>query len=443
MTQNSITIVLLVLLNNSVFPQELKWRALPNPPQISSRYEDCCFINANTGWVAHINGIIYKTTDAGHTWVNQWFNNSTHIRSIGFFDSLNGIAGLYTIPSGFTNPLLRTTNGGQNWTSVTGVPSPIPAGICGISVVNNHVMYAVGKIDGPANVIKTTDAGNTWHSFNMTGIADRLVDCYFFSQDSGFVFGGIGNISTSQEVILFTSNGGSSWVTRYTSSLTGYSDACWKVSVINRMTLTASLNRASDTLSFLKTTDGGVTWLRLTDIISGSYFTQGIGFINSTTGWIGGDFSNLISYQTTNGGLSWAENNSLITVNRFRFISDTLAYAVGRFVYKYSRDSVIGISQISNTVPEHFLLKQNYPNPFNPSTNFRFELPKESNVKIAVYDLLGNEIAVLLNTYLSGGVYIIGWDGKAQNGTFMASGLYFCRIESNDWTATKKMVLVK
>jgi len=49
----------------------------------------------------------------------------------------------------------------------------------------------------------------------------------------------------------------------------------------------------------------------------------------------------------------------------------------------------------------------------------------------------------LLNTYLSGGVYIIGWDGKAQNGISMSSGLYFCRIEADNWTSTKKMVLLK
>lgn len=434
---------LIILITVNLFSQQLQWRILPNSPPEVSRYEDCYFLNANTGWVVHINGIIYKTTNAGNYWITQFYDNQYHIRSIGFFDSLNGLAGLYDIPNGATNPILRTTNGGTNWSLVTNVPAPIPAGICGISIVNNLVMYGVGKIDGPGSVIKTTNGGNTWQSFNMTGIASRLVDCYFFSPDSGFVVGGNGPTATSTEIILFTSNGGTNWITRHTSTLTGYNQACWKFSAIDRINFNVSLNQANDSLSFLKSTDGGVTWVRLPFSNGVTYFTQGIGFLNSMKGWLGGDFTNPITYETTNGGLTWSENSFLRTVNRFHFINDTLAYAVGRFVYKYSRDSIIGISPIGNTIPQHYILEQNFPNPFNPSTAFKFELPKESHVKIAVYDLLGNEVAILLNTYLSGGVYQEGWDGKDKNGNYSASGLYFCRIEANNWSATRKMILLK
>ncbi|MEO8208945.1 MAG: T9SS type A sorting domain-containing protein [bacterium] len=422
--------------------QPLIWRTLPNSPVTNGyRFDDIFFVNPQVGWVCGISGRMYKTTDGGNSWNLLISNSSFLFRCIGFSDSLNGYAGLYTLPSGSTAPLLKTTNGGLNWFGVQNIPAPIPAGICGISIVNNLVMYGVGKIDGPASVIKTTDGGTSWQSFNMTGLASRLVDCYFFSKDSGFVVGGIGSINTSSDVILFTSNGGANWQPKYTSfQMPGLFESCWKINFINRMNAVVSLNRISDSLSFLKTSNGGVTWQRNAYRISTSYFTQGIGFINETTGWLGGEDH---TYETTDAGQTWNLNPFGQNVNRIRFLNDTLGYSVGVTVYKYSRDSITGIGINSNIIPNIFLLEQNYPNPFNPFTKFKFEVPKESFVKLSVIDVLGKEINILVNDYLSGGTYHTTWNGKDLNGNDVPSGLYFYRMETKYYSITKKMLLVK
>jgi len=88
-------------------------------------------------------------------------------------------------------------------------------------------------------------------------------------------------------------------------------------------------------------------------------------------------------------------------------------------------------------------LYQNYPNPFNPATTVRFDVPAGSknhmsNVKIAVYDILGREVAELLNEDLSPGTYEANWDASNQ-----PSGVYFCNLITNNFTATKKMMLIK
>jgi len=89
-------------------------------------------------------------------------------------------------------------------------------------------------------------------------------------------------------------------------------------------------------------------------------------------------------------------------------------------------------------LPEVFSLEQNYPNPFNPSTKIKFALMKDAFTKISVYDELGREAAVLVNEELKAGSYETNWN--AEN---FPSGVYFYKIESGDYTASKKMILIK
>jgi photosystem II stability/assembly factor-like uncharacterized protein len=140
----------------------------------------------------------------------------------------------------------------------------------------------------------------------MTGIATRLVDCYFFSADSGFVFGGLGQFGSSKDLVLFTSNGGASWETKFISFPMAGSEACWKINFINKENAFASLNHQGDSLTYLKTSDGGASWTRKAYQISSSTFTQGIGFVNETTGWLGGEAS--ATYETTDAGITWHNN---------------------------------------------------------------------------------------------------------------------------------------
>ncbi len=92
----------------------------------------------------------------------------------------------------------------------------------------------------------------------------------------------------------------------------------------------------------------------------------------------------------------------------------------------------------NDAVPSEFILHQNYPNPFNPSTQIKYDLPLDANVKITVFDMLGKEIAVLVNEHKAAGSYDVSF-----NATQLSSGMYFYRIETGSFTETKKMLLVK
>lgn len=96
-----------------------------------------------------------------------------------------------------------------------------------------------------------------------------------------------------------------------------------------------------------------------------------------------------------------------------------------------------------NPIPEIFYLGQNYPNPFNPTTTIRFSLPYKTDVTVTVYDLLGRNIRTLIDNNLPAGNHSVVWDGRLENDAEAASGIYFYRIESDSFSESRKMLLLK
>ena len=93
-------------------------------------------------------------------------------------------------------------------------------------------------------------------------------------------------------------------------------------------------------------------------------------------------------------------------------------------------------NQLNN--PKDYYLYQNYPNPFNPNTSIKFDIPKASHVKLIIYDMLGREVAVLVNENMNAGKYEVNWDGSGY-----PSGVYFYKLETEEFSNVKKMVLLK
>ncbi|MBM4167687.1 MAG: T9SS type A sorting domain-containing protein [Ignavibacteria bacterium] len=94
-------------------------------------------------------------------------------------------------------------------------------------------------------------------------------------------------------------------------------------------------------------------------------------------------------------------------------------------------------------VPRHFVFHQNFPNPFNPGTTFRFELETDRHVTLRIYNLIGEEIVVLLDHSRNAGIYNVEWDGRTKHGHQAASGVYFARLESDNQRLTQKIVMIR
>ncbi|MEZ4691996.1 MAG: hypothetical protein R3A12_18310 [Ignavibacteria bacterium] len=187
-----ILLLVLIISSECIYSQSLQWKLLPDSPGItgSGRNEDIYFINENTGWCVGYEGEVYRTTNGGNNWTTVF--NSTfgdQFRSVGFFDENTGLLG--TLISDSNKVLYRTTNSGFNWTPVSNINGKRPQGICGICIVNSNLAYACGRYFGSGRVIKTTDKGLTWNLvFSDTVVAKTLIDVYFWSPDSGIAVGG-------------------------------------------------------------------------------------------------------------------------------------------------------------------------------------------------------------------------------------------------------------
>lgn len=90
-----------------------------------------------------------------------------------------------------------------------------------------------------------------------------------------------------------------------------------------------------------------------------------------------------------------------------------------------------------------FNLFQNYPNPFNPITQINFNLPKESHVKLEIYNLIGQKVATIVDRQLLAGKHHVEWNGANSRGKFVPSGIYFYRIQVGEFEEVKKMVILK
>lgn len=94
--------------------------------------------------------------------------------------------------------------------------------------------------------------------------------------------------------------------------------------------------------------------------------------------------------------------------------------------------------------PKKFSLKQNYPNPFNPTTKIVYELPKNCNVTLEVYNVLGQKVITLVNNRLQlKGKHSVVWNAKDVHGNNLSTGIYFYRIKAGDFIQSKKMILIK
>lgn len=165
-----------------------------------------------------------------------------------------------------------------------------------------------------------------------------------------------------------------------------------------------------------------------------------IEYQKGTEGWI--------TARKMRGSSSWKKDSidlqgsSSATAVRFRLKSDGANQANGILIDDIE---VVGVTPITGiekndpvVTPKNFALLQNYPNPFNPTTTIEFSIPKSSIVNLKIFDLLGREVAVLVNEQKPPGTYTVQFDGSR-----LASGVYFYRLQAENFVQTKKFVLLR
>ena len=415
-----------------------EWTILPNAPvsRDVGRHEDITFVTPTIGWVVNFAGEIYNTLDGGQTWARQLVAQArtggrVRFRSVAFANGQLGWAGSLTIGGHY---LYETRDGGQTWQDITNRISGPVEGICGLWAVNDQVIYGVGRYASPARFLKSADGGQTWVSKDMSPLAGTLIDVFFLDENHGFVIGGDNaNLAMAHAIVLETLDGGETWAVRHRSSEPG--EWGWKISFPTPQFGYVSVERFNGA-KVLKSTDGGSSWSELT--IPGSRPLQGLVFANPNVGWASGRGT---TSMTTDGGTTWESAPVEGNINRFRMVNDSLGYAVGEHVHKFSGS--VPTTREAAPVPEAAArLGANYPNPFAASTVIAYTLRERTHVRLSIYDVLGRRVATLVDAQQPPGAHEIRWDGTAETGEAVRPGFYFYRLESGLNTQTRSMVRV-
>ena len=192
-------------------------------------------------------------------------------------------------------------------------------------------------------------------------------------------------------------------------------------------------------LSFFILLDGGVSWVEQASSNLKSLFD--VIFTDTNNGWVVGNYGTIL--RTTNGGTEWIPqiSGAINSLNGVYFIDALNGWTVGidGTILQTTNGGVSFVEEEQiDEIPTEFLLSQNFPNPFNPSTSIQYSVSSRQFVSLKVFDVLGNEIETLVNEEKQAGTYEVTWYAKA-----LPSGVYFYQLKAGEFTAVKKMILLK
>ena len=423
------------------------------------------FFLENRGWAVGLNGIIFYTLDYGETWFEISCGYNFRLEKVYFTDDLVG----YMLGSG---NLLKTSDGGETWILL----NPTDHVIQNMYFLNRDTGWVAG---GEGTILKTTDGGATWKYQQFNGVQYSTLSSIFFIDDKNGWSCGSG-LDVKGGVILKTTDGGESWNLQQSGENSFIYSVCF-TDINNGWAV-------GDMGIMFSTIDGGTSWIKegsgtLSDL-------NAVSFKDNNEGWVTGNDGIVLKYAPENGlpveltnfsasinssnvELRWSTatelNNKGFEIERkisntwetigfvngkgtttdltnYQFADElkslnqtsTVYYRLKQVdfdgTYSYSKEAAVNFNLIIND----FSLQQNYPNPFNPSTSINFSIPQNQQVTLKIYDILGNEVATLLNEAKQAGKYSV--DFNASN---LASGTYIYSLISGNYSQVRKMILIK
>jgi len=410
-------IILILLLCSEVFPHITNYKY----------YADLYFLNKNYGAVIKNDGTVLITKDSGNNWTTNKIQTTNNLKQVVFTSESNG-----WILSDYN--LFATKDGGITWTQKT--------------LLNHHMLSCMhflndstGFIGGQdtldrSMIIRTVDYGKTWTFSQIDTVFNSTIRHFDFCSDN---VGVANDIST----VYKTKNGGQSWskLPIFVYSIAGglisskiFSEdtiitSSWYAEIVAEGYLSISNN-------------GGKNWSHYGN---GQSFHWGIKdqyFITKEIGFVSAG-SNI--YSTTNGGNKWDTLN--VNVTKFHFVDDKNSWGINDQTIMFTKDGwktffsidslTTNIKNLTNQKSD-FHLYQNFPNPFNPTTTINFSVQKSGFITLKVYDVLGREVATLINENKSVGNYSVKF-----NADKLVSGIYFYNMRASDFVQTKKLILLK
>jgi photosystem II stability/assembly factor-like uncharacterized protein len=389
------------------------------------------FINENTGFAAGNLSTLLRTSNSGNNWVDVDISSSATSYNCVLF--ANSTTGFVVSDAG---ELIKSTNAGLNW-QITAMGTNALKYIYFLNETTGFVSGDNGTL------FKTTNTGQNWMDVSLN-ISEPIIKIAFSDEDYGYF---LTREFLIEGFVYKTTNGGQNWqvVNNFFTGYTGQR-ALFDCLPLNRDTVYVSLGYYQT--GIMRTVNGGQSWEYIYNhfqsaIYPGSFFE--LFFRDEYIYAFNGPTDGVPCYivKSSNGGFNFSPYSAYrvfgYMYDVYFFKNSSIGYVCGEsgFIVKL-HSYVTGINNISTTIPDKFMLKQNYPNPFNPSTKIQFAIPENSEVNLKIYDVLGKEIAVLIDKHLTPGSYEYDFNSRDLPG-----GVYFYTLTAGSFAETKRMILVK
>lgn len=406
---------------------------------------DMCFTDSLTGYAVtgrrtpNQTNFILKTTNGG----DNWSIIKSELRDYSRVKFLNNDTGFVSGGLNQTTPVIyKTMDGGITWNNLN---PPMTLYFDDMTVLNADTIYLADQNGFDGGVFRTTNGGSNWiRTANFGGVNPDKI--YMYNGSLGFV-------SRGSQPLRRTTDGGFNW---HQIELAGgfnhmvFADSLmgWKINVAQRPHIT---------------TNGGLNWtsqdIPVLDPPYMSVSLHGLKLINKDTLWICGPIIRVnqsykgFLYKTTNSGQDWGiqipdSNINIAGYSMIDFVDSKKGWVytstTGIRTTVGGNDTIfyLSVNQIGTEIPVKFKLHQNYPNPFNSVTKINYDLQINSIVKLSVFDITGKEIKIF-----NAGKQTPGKYEYTFNASGLSTGAYFYRIElitgKDTFSETKKMLFIQ
>jgi len=391
------------------------------------------FVNNKIAYAGGYGGLLLKTEDGGLSWKADYVPSEKLSPSIESIDFVNENVGYLARKNRLVS---KTVDGGNSWTSVLPDTNWNKTTLYGIDFLNENFGIAVGKFGtGVSALYKTIDGGSSWQ-YNIGTFNEQLSDVCLIDENNAVVVG-------RNKIISYSTDGGNTWLAsslnNVPSSVTGFNFN--EVKFLNN-----NLGLAAGKI-LMKTNDGGKNW----NYVGIPILTKEIhscAFADEQTWYVAGS---KFVFKTTDGGNNWIDISDTNTIAKNASLSsitvdtDGYPWVAGGTSKIYTLAPLTNVENKQPVIANNFRLEQNYPNPFNPTTTIEYTIPMGNTlhatpqpVQLKIYDMLGREVATLVNEQKQPGNYTITFDGSN-----LSSGVYYYQLKTRGFIMTKKMLLLQ
>ena len=402
--------------------------------------------NFSEYFVASGHGSLWKTTNSGVTFTPVFDGNKSYaIGSVKIDPTNSNVVWVGTGENNnqnnviFGDGIYKSEDGGKSWKNM-GISASHHIGGIVIDPNNSNIVYAAAYgssrvAGGDRGIFKTTDGGETWNDMNFSFFStDKLYDVDFRSASDLVVVGNNGGV-------FHTSNNGTTW-TQFNLGLANFFSGQMlgvDFSGPNEVVVGGAASQ------LIKVELNNVVPVELVS------FSCEVNYPSVKLHWVTATELNNQGFEVerkTSESDQWKKIGSvngrgtITTPSEYYFNDENLTS--GKYNYRIKQIDFDGSFEYSEVItadlstPSAFELGQNYPNPFNPSTRITYSIPKSSFVTLKVYDILGNEIATLVNQTQDAGNYNVSFN--AEN---LSNGIYIYSLNADNFTDVKKMILMK